>query len=317
MWSTSSVLQFNQNSFYNGTNYIYSTTAQASDYYQYQGAHGWRTAPSGTAGNAITFTQAMTLDASSNLTVNGYFLADGFSSPTTRYYSLRSGYVPNATGGVGMMAADLGTGNYDGLRLSGHQGIVFSTSSGTERVRIDVDGNMSLTVGSITSKWLSGMYAGGGVTPSTAVSAAQYYLWAAASARGSWVLAGGSPQYAAYYTGGNNDYLVWNLLCHQGSSLYVNIVYHNHADSASRTAAVDYSFNGGSTWINLNTITFTSSGGTNVNGTISLTGGLSLGRNVKIRTYFTSGAAASNLIGVGRCFFEMTGGSFQYINSLG
>ena len=33
------------------------------------GAHAWYTAPSGTAGSAITFTQAMTLDASGNLLV--------------------------------------------------------------------------------------------------------------------------------------------------------------------------------------------------------------------------------------------------------
>jgi hypothetical protein len=36
-----------------------------------QGVHKWRIAPSGTAGNAITFTQAMTLDAGGNLLVGG------------------------------------------------------------------------------------------------------------------------------------------------------------------------------------------------------------------------------------------------------
>ena len=45
----------------------YVNTNFASDYYQYQGQHIWRTAPSGTAGNTISFTQAMTLDASGNL----------------------------------------------------------------------------------------------------------------------------------------------------------------------------------------------------------------------------------------------------------
>jgi hypothetical protein len=188
-------------------------------------------------------------------------------------------------------------------------GYLAFNQAGTERVRIDASG--------ITSTWYSSMVAGGGATSSPAVSAAQYYGWAAASARGSWVLAGGSPQYAAYYTGGNNDYLVWNLLCHQGSSLSAIVVYHNHADSVSRTAAVDYSFNGGSTWINLATVTFTASGGTSIGGTISLTGAQSLGRNVRIRTYFVSGAAASSLIGVGQFYFGTTGGSFQYINSLG
>ncbi len=50
-------------------NYSYLATGQASFYRQYQGAHSWYNAASGTAGNAITFTQAMTLDASGNLLV--------------------------------------------------------------------------------------------------------------------------------------------------------------------------------------------------------------------------------------------------------
>jgi hypothetical protein len=46
--------------------YINSSYA-ASQYYAAAGAHVWRTAPSGTAGNTISFTQAMTLDASGRL----------------------------------------------------------------------------------------------------------------------------------------------------------------------------------------------------------------------------------------------------------
>jgi hypothetical protein len=47
----------------------YIATGFASRYIQAGGAHQFFTAPSGTAGNAITFTQAMTLDASGNLLV--------------------------------------------------------------------------------------------------------------------------------------------------------------------------------------------------------------------------------------------------------
>jgi hypothetical protein len=47
-------------------NYIYGSTP-ATNYKQYNGTHRWYIAPSGTAGNAISFTQAMTLDGSSNL----------------------------------------------------------------------------------------------------------------------------------------------------------------------------------------------------------------------------------------------------------
>jgi hypothetical protein len=49
------------NAFLDGTNWIYKATGTASDYVQTGGQHWWRTAASGTAGNAISFTQAMTL----------------------------------------------------------------------------------------------------------------------------------------------------------------------------------------------------------------------------------------------------------------
>jgi len=48
---------------------IYIANGAASIYSISSGIHSWLTAPSGTAGNAITFTQAMTLDASANLLV--------------------------------------------------------------------------------------------------------------------------------------------------------------------------------------------------------------------------------------------------------
>jgi hypothetical protein len=47
----------------------YTNNGVATQYAQASGQHIFYTAPSGTAGNAITFTQAMTLDASGNLLV--------------------------------------------------------------------------------------------------------------------------------------------------------------------------------------------------------------------------------------------------------
>lgn len=49
--------------------FIYTNNGNASYYQQYGGGHYWYTAPSGTAGNAITFTAAMTLDASGRLII--------------------------------------------------------------------------------------------------------------------------------------------------------------------------------------------------------------------------------------------------------
>jgi hypothetical protein len=83
-WSGYTVLQFgggsvssytdanffevNQNAFWNGS-YKYVNNGFASRYQQTSGRHEWYQAPSGTAGNAISFTQAMTLNASGNLSI--------------------------------------------------------------------------------------------------------------------------------------------------------------------------------------------------------------------------------------------------------
>ena len=55
---------------------VYTVTGAAGIYAISAGVHAWYNAPSGTAGNAISFTQAMTLDASGRLGL-------GTTSPTT------------------------------------------------------------------------------------------------------------------------------------------------------------------------------------------------------------------------------------------
>ena len=71
VFSDSSSLRHINNGFFNGTNWIYSATGYASRCDAKSGGHYWYTAPSGTAGNPISFTQTMTLDASGNLTPGG------------------------------------------------------------------------------------------------------------------------------------------------------------------------------------------------------------------------------------------------------
>jgi hypothetical protein len=66
---------FGNNTYHNGTNNFYLNNGGASEYYMQGGQHIWNIAPSGTAGNPITFTQAMTLDASGRLGI-------GTTSPT-------------------------------------------------------------------------------------------------------------------------------------------------------------------------------------------------------------------------------------------
>jgi hypothetical protein len=57
------------NSFFDGSAFKYINTGFATALSQVSGQFRWFTAPSGTAGNTISFTQAMTLDASGNLLV--------------------------------------------------------------------------------------------------------------------------------------------------------------------------------------------------------------------------------------------------------
>lgn len=82
------------NNFYNdGTNWVYLATASAGMYQVSANSHLWYVAPSGTAGTAITWTQAMTLDASGRLLIgvtsanaNGGILqlSSGITFPATQ-----------------------------------------------------------------------------------------------------------------------------------------------------------------------------------------------------------------------------------------
>jgi hypothetical protein len=70
IWNVnSSNMTIVQNMFSDGTE-KYINNGFASSYNQNSGQHVWRTAPSGTAGNALTFTQVMTLLANGNLLLN-------------------------------------------------------------------------------------------------------------------------------------------------------------------------------------------------------------------------------------------------------
>jgi hypothetical protein len=68
--SNTSEADFSHNAYYNA-GWKYIANGYATNHYQTNGTYVWRTAASGTAGNAITFTQAMTLDASGNLILGG------------------------------------------------------------------------------------------------------------------------------------------------------------------------------------------------------------------------------------------------------
>ena len=126
------------NFYNNGTNNIYISTDLAALYQQYSGQHVWYNAPSGTAGNAITFTQAMTLDANGNLGV-------GTTSPASKFNVADTS--TNCTITVTNSASNFqvqSNSNDAYFNLNGSGNIIFrsGTSSFTEKARIDSSGNL-------------------------------------------------------------------------------------------------------------------------------------------------------------------------------
>jgi hypothetical protein len=76
--STYNNATFSSNVFYNaGNSPRYIVSDYANIYGMDDGAHTWFNAPSGTAGNAISFTQAMTLDSSGNLSLGTTSVSGG------------------------------------------------------------------------------------------------------------------------------------------------------------------------------------------------------------------------------------------------
>ena len=138
------------NTFYDGA-FKYINTSSASRYRMDDG-HSWFTAPSGTAGNAITFTQAMTLDASGNLLVGATSAVGRFTlenSSTTTEITLRS------TGGVGtnnrariIAGYESGGSDYGGYLAFNTTG---TSNANTEAARIDSSGNLLVGTTSLGS----------------------------------------------------------------------------------------------------------------------------------------------------------------------
>ena len=126
-------VEFALNWYYDGSTSRYVNTNFASRYRQYEGQHQWYTAPSGTAGNAITFTQAMTLDASGNLLVGTTSAgANGFSIVKDAIYG---GWYSDANHPTGVPNSyPYAWFRYNGTLIgsivqSGTTGVAYNTSS--------------------------------------------------------------------------------------------------------------------------------------------------------------------------------------------
>jgi hypothetical protein len=127
------------NAYWDGTNYRYVSTAAASLYRQNNGAHDWQIAPSGTAGNAITFTQAMTLDASGALLVGATSFAGAENSNSVQ---IGSGANPG-TVWVNHLTGTTSSSRYANFAYAGTE-IGSITQSGTTAVLYNLTSDQRL-----------------------------------------------------------------------------------------------------------------------------------------------------------------------------
>ena len=141
------------NAFYDATDnrWEYEYTGDpATRYSTNSGVHAWFTAPSGTAGNAISFTQAMTLDASGNLAV-GNTASGSFASETGTKLSVGTGsgetgltlYTGSSSYGQILWAdGTSGAATYAGILRYDHgiNAMQFYTNGLNERARITSGG---------------------------------------------------------------------------------------------------------------------------------------------------------------------------------
>ena len=138
------------------SNYIYTNSAASTRYKQVDGIHSWSNAPSGTAGNAISFTQAMTLDASGNLFVGATTSAAGkliVKDTGSSNHIWLIGRTSDGSSSVSFRnAAD---SSYAARIEASPSSGLFIETSGTERFRIASTGaatfSSSVTAGKITT----------------------------------------------------------------------------------------------------------------------------------------------------------------------
>jgi hypothetical protein len=161
-YSSNDGLNLCSNAYASGSNswkYLDASSYPAARYEIGNGAHNWYNAASGTAGNAIIFTQAMTLDASGNLGV-------GTTSPA---YKLDVNGRISYNGAIGEGAATTVSSSSTNLifgQSSTWQTNLFYTN-GAERARIDSGGNLLLKATSAGTSAVGVLGMGNATAPSS------------------------------------------------------------------------------------------------------------------------------------------------------
>ena len=150
------------NAYYDGSNWRYRATSPSIRYQQIigTGEHAWFNAPSGTAGNAISFTQAMTLDASGRLLVGNTGNPDAAKLFVSGGVISHEGSAFNVRPGSGV--------NYEFVNRVG-AGYDFYVNNATNlAARIDSSGNLLVGTTSGYSNQ-QGFYFGAGAVSYTSI----------------------------------------------------------------------------------------------------------------------------------------------------
>jgi len=167
LYGGSKDLYVNANVYFDGT-WKYATTATAGQYNINEATHKWFNAASGTAGNTITWTQAMTLDASGNLGI-------GTASPAAKLH-----VVGDALANTFKLITNTTVSGSDATIFRPADNTLAFSTNGAERARFDTSGNFGLGV--TPSAWsgfkvleLQGGYVGGGATSYIEFGQNNYY----------------------------------------------------------------------------------------------------------------------------------------------
>ena len=225
LYSYSNAVTIGSNVYYNAGNKYFASGVGSSAYQQLGGVHYWLNAPSGTAGNAISFTQAMTL-------TNSGYLGIGTTSPNNLLTVNGTACIGGVLGSTpNVQIGSNGFGNYiQSINSAGTGANTFNFyQGGSIAYTLDIYGNVGLGV--VPSAWGSGV-PGLQVGTAGSVSSSSSFVGFMSN------LYASSPGYAFKYIG--NGYGLGYLMGVSGASLGQHQWYTsgNNSSGAGASASV-------------------------------------------------------------------------------